>query len=68
MAGASDNGGWSDNATTIALVYDLFMNVALVANHSMYSGDAKDHGGYNTHCGGGMTGSSCTTFMLEASY
>jgi len=53
----------SDNAITITAVYDLFQNVALHANYSMYSGDA-----YANASAVGANGKSLFTGMLEAAW
>jgi hypothetical protein len=50
----------SDNAITLTAVYDLFQNVALHANYSMYSGD-----NYN---GTPANGKTLFTGMLEAAW
>jgi hypothetical protein len=50
----------SDNAITGTVVYDLFQNVALHVNHSIYSGDA--------YTGTPADGTQLTTFMLEAAW
>jgi hypothetical protein len=57
-----------DNAVTLTVVYDLFQNVALHLNHSMYSGSSYDAGGANDSSVAGKTGKSLTTLMLEAAW
>lgn len=64
-AGAGDK----DNSLTVAVVYDLFQNVALHLNHSIRSGSAYDTTGTkaaSTAVGG--TGKTLTTLMLEAAW
>ncbi len=56
--------GVSDNAVTLTAVYDLFQNVALHANYSMYSGDAYT----NSTTAIGKTGDSLFTGLLEAAW
>lgn len=65
-AGATDG----DNAITLTAVYDLFQNMALHANYSMYSGSA-----YNATTGVngdpsavGANGKSLLTLMLESAW
>jgi len=57
-----------DNAVTLTVVYDLFQNVALHMNHSMYSGSSYDAGGANDSSVAGNTGKSLSTLMLEAAW
>ena len=58
--GAADT---SDNAITVMAIYDLFQNVALHANYSIYSGDA-----YTNADAVGGNGKSLFTGMLEAAW
>jgi hypothetical protein len=50
----------SDNATTVMAVYDLFQNVGVHIEHSMFSGD--------TYSGTPANGKTKTTFLLEAAW
>jgi len=52
--------GKSDNAVTLAAVYDVAQNVAFHANYSMYSGDA--------YTGTPANGKTLFTGMLEAAW
>jgi len=62
----------SDNALTVTAVYDLFQNVALHANYSMYSGSAYNAGGakdaVTTKADGSKGSKSLLTLMLEAAW
>lgn len=53
----------TDNAVVLTAVYDLFQNVALHANYSMYSGDANK----NADAVGG-SGKSLFTGLFEAAW
>ena len=55
--------GLSDNAVVFTAVYDLFQNVALHANYSMYSGDAQT----NADAVGGP-GKTLFTFLFETAF
>ncbi|HET7831977.1 MAG TPA: hypothetical protein VFK88_03330 [Gallionella sp.] len=55
VGGAGDQ----DNAITLNAVYDLYQNVALVVNHSRYSGSAYNVPAPKKHL---------TTFMMEGSW
>jgi hypothetical protein len=57
---AKTNTAKTDNAITVTAIYDLFQNVALHANYSMYSGDK-----YN---GTPANGKSLLTLMLESAW
>jgi hypothetical protein len=58
----------ADDAMTLTVVYDLFQNVALHLNHSIYSGSSFNAGGANDSTAVGSTGKSLTTFLLEAAW
>lgn len=58
----------SDNAIVVTAVYDLFQNVALVGNYSIYSGNAYNAGGTLDSNAIGSTGKSLFTGMLEAAW
>ncbi len=55
--------GKTDNAVVLTAVYDLFQNVAVHANYSMYSGDTNT----NADAVGG-SGKSMFTGLLEAAW
>lgn len=72
----ADNGvGSSDNAVTLAVVYDLAQNVALHVNYSAYSGSAYNAAtttwsadGLNSGKIGAKKDTSLVTTMLEAAW
>jgi hypothetical protein len=58
----------ADDAMTLTVVYDLFQNVALHLNHSIYSGSSYNAGGANDTTVTPNMGKSLTTFLLEAAW
>jgi hypothetical protein len=61
--------GDKDNAITVTAIYDLFQNVALHANYSMYSGSSYSTTGTNGDpAAAGKTGKSLLTLMLESAW